>query len=762
MIRSQILAASLLLAVTVTAQDPAKDIRSSEVDKRLDAVEALLKQGDDAAGELLVQALRDKDWEVQERAAAALGQLRYAKAIKKLAELALDGEIARVRNTAADALAEIDGPAAVELLIKKVKSKKTALVTCEALGRIWARTGAGPVDKLQKLLEHKELAVREAAAVAWLAGNAERAQALGELVKHKELVVRAAALELVARAPRPDDAGVLAELLGGTVQDDTIERRILAAATAIVVAADVAERPAVAGRLLDAAEVQPERLARLASRLHRAECLTADAALERVKSALKGDDTGRSAAAKSLGEIGGEAAFEAVQRAFERERSSRVRYQLVSAAARTLGVQNESVANFIALATTDAEPRVRERAIVLLGDREVKGGYESCAQALQDGAWTVVCAAAVSLGKTFEDRAVEPLVRLTKHDDWRRRGAAAVGLMHLNRAAVVEPLIELVGDDVPMVRNAAHYALMRIFTYRSAELDQRAWRDYWAEQKGKFLFRDWRTIEENRKKYGYSVPDREIYDGLDVVVFKSRGDHIENLLEKLEIPYRTTESSKVTEAGLHPEAIFVSNCTGEIVPDDVMPLEWFVHTGGALFGSCWALHETIERVYPGVIEKLPTPRGQVLGDVRAAPCSHDSDYLNGVFPAHVTPIYHLEGAHLIRVVDPERAEVLIDSPDAAQTYGGGNLAAWFRVGHGVILDSVNHFDLQGLEVAPGLKTPEERQVYAIDHMGLGYSEWREIQRKAYWRNATKASKEVPDRSAFRFLTNFVRNKRIHD
>jgi hypothetical protein len=173
----------------------------------------------------------------------------------------------------------------------------------------------------------------------------------------------------------------------------------------------------------------------------------------------------------------------------------------------------------------------------------------------------------------------------------------------------------------------------------------------------------------------------------------------------------------------------VSNCTGEVTRDDIEPLAWFVRTGGALFGSCWALTETIGRIAPGVARGV---HKDLIDDVRALPVRTDSPLLNGVFPPSVVPIYHLEGPHLIEVLDTERCEVLIDSPDAAERHGCGNLAAWFFSGHGVVYDSVNHFDLQGLEAAKDLKKDKDRQAYAIDHMGLSFASWRETRTEGYW------------------------------
>src|SRR5688572_8463282 len=104
------------------------------------------------------------------------------------------------------------------------------------------------------------------------------------------------------------------------------------------------------------------------------------------------------------------------------------------------------------------------------------------------------------------------------------------------------------------------------------------------------------------------------------------GDAIENVLADLEIAHRRTTSGQVLSAGLHPQGVFVSNCPGEITPDEAERLSWFVRAGGALFGSCWALHETIERIEPGLVRKLET-RGEVMGDVAAYPVDPGNKYL---------------------------------------------------------------------------------------------------------------------------------------
>jgi hypothetical protein len=158
------------------------------------------------------------------------------------------------------------------------------------------------------------------------------------------------------------------------------------------------------------------------------------------------------------------------------------------------------------------------------------------------------------------------------------------------------------------------------------------------------------------------------------------------------------------------------------------------------------------------VTKVPS-KGNVLDNVPSEPCPTRSPYLEGVFPSFTRPIYVLYGSHLIQVKDKERVEVLIDSPWCATRWDGGNLAAWFQAGHGVILDSANHFDLQGMEKAVGLKTAEDRMGYAVNHMGIDYPELRELRDRKVWDSSSASKKEARDLSAFRFITNFVREKR---
>ncbi len=249
---------------------------------------------------------------------------------------------------------------------------------------------------------------------------------------------------------------------------------------------------------------------------------------------------------------------------------------------------------------------------------------------------------------------------------------------------------------------------------------------------------------------------------MDIIVLQTRkgGDNIQFLLKDYEIEHRIVRAASIHKIGLHPHGLFVANCPGELVDRDVERIRWYVRAGGYLFASCWALTHTVERAFPGVVRKWPT-RAQVLDTVAATPCPVHSPFTAGVFDEHTQPLYELVGSHLIEVLDPERFEVLIDSPECATRWGEGNLAGWFTVGHGVVLDSANHFDMQGMRTVR-LKDAKERMAFAMDRLGYDYAELRKLAAEGVFAKQSLAVKRTRDLSIFRFITTFVREKRIAD
>jgi hypothetical protein len=459
--------------------------------------------------------------------------------------------------------------------------------------------------------------------------------------------------------------------------------------------------------------------------------------------------------------LSGAASIAAARKLAGGDDSERVRHAALLSLARLAPISAaENVALVARLAASDPDGDVRTLAAVLLGERKLSAGVDALVACLNGTDWGLAAVAAVSLGRTQTHEAVTRLAAIARtHADWKLRAAAIVGLSQAYDTQSIPVAIAALSDADTWVARCAWAHLVDV---AGQDLGQKpeSWTTWWAANEKTLILADPVAVAERRRRFsdsGTSVS--EVFRELDVLVVESRGDHIEKVLASQDIAHRMTRAGALPQAALSQGSLLMMNCSGEIETQDVERVRWFVLTGGHLFGTCWALHETIVRAMPEAPVRRFATSGEVLDSVPASPVDRSSPYLESVFPPGVEPIYALEGAHLIEVLDPERVEVVVDSPWTAAKYGCGNLAAWFELGHGTVLDSVNHFDLQGLELAQGLKTARDRQAHAVDHMGLTYGALRASRDEKYWDKVSQASQNVLDLSVFRLLVNFVRMRR---
>ncbi len=764
---STLVASLVLLGPGAPVVDDAQDLKAKDPLVRLAAVERIAEAGEEDAEKLLLRALKDEDWEVVQRAAAGLAKVGGDKAVGLLTTLAWDGPVRRVRTTAARSLARIDAEAGMRGIAKRLSGDR-ALRAAEAYGLV-AREGDSvkPSKGLEKLLKSKETLVRAAAARALvLASNEDRRARLEELLDSEHVAVVAAALEAAAADPRGEQLDPLVALLRQPKLADVLERRaLLALARTLGVPGGAEANAALFHQAEGLSAAGDAEVAARGPRLVESGATEAwfDPAplLDATKRARHhtGVDA-RAAAARALRRGEADTCLATARELAERDEYPRVRRAALASALALVDLEDDEQRKWIiARLGTEEDAAVREDLVVALAVRDYSDAASALARALQDPEWGVVACAAVSLGRTRDASAVDQLAPLIRDGDWRKRGAAVVGLSHCFDVQAIPHVIDALEDVEPLVRRTAHAWLSAVNRGQPLPPDPEVWRAWWAQNEKRIRLSDPKAEEERRERFGLSATFQNVFQGLDVLVLESRGDHIENVLEHLEIEFRLTRAGRVPEDGCDATGVFVANCTGEIEPPDVERLQWFVRVGGYFFGSCWALHETIERVTPGAVRKLET-LGEVMDRVTATPCAEGSPYLEGVFEGGVVPIYQLEGAHLIEVLEPERVEVLVDSAECAERWGEGNLACWFPLGHGKILDSVNHFDLQGFARAIGLKKPEDRMAYAMDHMGATFATLRETRGEKFWTSNPRAEGRIRDLSVFKLITNFVRLRRI--
>ena len=185
-------------------------------------------------------------------------------------------------------------------------------------------------------------------------------------------------------------------------------------------------------------------------------------------------------------------------------------------------------------------------------------------------------------------------------------------------------------------------------------------------------------------------------EGSDIVVVEGCYDHVERVLEALELPYTTVSPERLEQVPLRPEQLLVVNCPGHISTRAVVQVRRFVEAGGSLFTTDWALRHVIEPTFPGMVafNERPTADDVVRVEVR----DHDNPFLTGVMDGADDPQWWLEGSsYPIRVLDP-RVSVLITSREMGDKYGEAAIAVTFPWGAGEVFHMVSHYYLQRTEL----------------------------------------------------------------
>ncbi len=773
--RSTFGVALVLLACLVsfgawTPQDKAPSLNSKDANNRLAAAKALVETGDDNLQKVMHKLLKDNDWEVSLVAIRALGDCGDKKDVESLIRIATTSPILELRAEAALSLGKLDAPKAADSLSGKLR-KDATLFACEALIRIAPQVPKFEEQKaLTRLDDHESSEVRSAAAGALVAlARSDRGLVMRKVLSSEFLAVRARALEVAKEQPHADLATPIYELLQRPQLNDVVLRRAIGAYVASVASMPEGSQAAWSEALKSLGSSDDPAVARraalLAEALANSETATGLDLIATTSAVRKHADAGvRAGAARSLRSMSGGDALAAALAMFDGESSDRVRLAAAHAIFKLQPVSEEAGSHWaVEQLSLVSDRKLRQAIAVELGNKDLEENVavgEALIAALDDSDWGVSACAAVSLGLTRSSAGTAALIKMaTDQKDWRRRGAAVVGLTKALRKEGITTIIAALGDSEPLVKQTALSYLNTLRRGEPLTANSTEWGPWWAEIQEKMRLYDPREQLERNEKYGYVTDPKIIYRGLDVMVLDSRGDHIQHILARLDIQHRMTQASKVVQDGLDAGGVFVSNCTGEMEKADLERLSWFVKVGGYVTGSCWALSMTINHLEPGVVAKLHT-KDEVMDNVIATPCDIESQYTEGVFGKYVFPVYRLEGAHLIDILEPERVEMLVDSVDCAERWGGGNLACWFRSGHGTLLDSANHFDSPVFQHAQGLKKPEQRMAYAINHMGTSYAQIRETAKEKFWASNGKAAKEIFDDSVFRLVTNFVRLRRL--
>lgn len=183
----------------------------------------------------------------------------------------------------------------------------------------------------------------------------------------------------------------------------------------------------------------------------------------------------------------------------------------------------------------------------------------------------------------------------------------------------------------------------------------------------------------------------------DIVVVRGHYDHVETVLQSLEMPHQTIEAGQLESLRLRPEQLVVVNCPGNLTPGGIGAIRDFVRSGGSLFTTDWVLRNVVEPAFPGFIAYNDRPTGDDV--VRIEILDRNNRFLTGVMAADEDPQWWLEGSsYPIRILDEGAVQVLIRSSELQTKYGEAPVAVLFSYGKGEVFHMISHYYLQRTEL----------------------------------------------------------------
>lgn len=196
-----------------------------------------------------------------------------------------------------------------------------------------------------------------------------------------------------------------------------------------------------------------------------------------------------------------------------------------------------------------------------------------------------------------------------------------------------------------------------------------------------------------------SVENIRILDDLkknDVVVVNGTYDHIAQVLQSLKIPFAAIDHHQLMDAKLKPHQTVFVNCASSFPPEAARKLATFVHNGGQLITTDWALKNVIEIGFPNTIAYNGKPTADEV--VRIEAIDKQDSVITGFLDEKADPVWWLEGSsYPINILDKEKVKVLIRSKELGEKYGAEPVVVRFAHGKGLVYHMISHFYLQRTE-----------------------------------------------------------------
>ena len=209
----------------------------------------------------------------------------------------------------------------------------------------------------------------------------------------------------------------------------------------------------------------------------------------------------------------------------------------------------------------------------------------------------------------------------------------------------------------------------------------------------------------------------------EILIVQGQYDRIEQVFDILQIKYGLLSPSQLRHVSLHPSQTLIINCPGDGIGDpELQKIKAFVAAGGFLFSTDWVLKNVLEQIFP---EYVQYNRVESRDDVvKVEVVDKSSPYLKGLFEKNAEPMWWLETAsYPIRIVNPEKVKILIQSQEMKERYGEAPIVVTFNYGQGTVFHMVSHYYLQRADLRSD-RHKKSASAYAYEEMNLSQEEMK--------------------------------------
>ena len=245
----------------------------------------------------------------------------------------------------------------------------------------------------------------------------------------------------------------------------------------------------------------------------------------------------------------------------------------------------------------------------------------------------------------------------------------------------------------------------------------------------------------------------------DIIITRGIYDHGEVVFELCQIPYSLINPDEIERIELRDDQIIFVNCPGHITTRGLDRIKSFVHNGGMLVTTDWALTNVLERNFQEMVKF--NSRSTADDVVRVVFEKVDDTFLSGLLDPNDEPVWWLEGSsYPIQVLNKDKVKILVSSKEMKEKYGESPIVVTFEYGLGKVYHMTSHFYLQRSETRS--KRHEQVGSNYASMKGMNMDEFSTEEKDAI--EKTNVAQMEAAYTSTRTLSNMImeQKKRVHE